>query len=498
VCTTPSQPLAGVRVVEAASFVAAPSAGMALCQLGAEVIRVDPPGGGSDYHRWPLSPAGESLFWAGLNKGKRSVTIDYRTSKGRELLIALAAAPGPGAGIFLDNMAGRNRPAYEELRTLRADIIHLHVQGRSDETPAVDYTVNAEVGIPGMTGPRDSRAPVNHVLPAWDLLSGMTAAMAILAAVFQRHHTGQGAQIEVALADIALAAVGTMGWLAEAEMTGRARPKHGNHVFGSFGVDFGTSDGRRVMVVALTGNQWRALRDVTETGTVFAALEQVLGADLDQEGDRYRLRETIAALLRPWFAQRDFETVTQLLSRARVLWGPYLDMTEVAGRARRDGASVAAEIHQPGIGPMLATGRPTRWDQVLAPPAPAPQLGDDSDEVLSQVLGFSSLEIGRLRDAGVVGPSGNNSERGFLGCSGFSPGRKPSGRKWVVRRYGMWIRRDLNDRRQIRNLKEARDESDVPLRGPGRPGDRRQLRHRPGHRSGLCAGGRQRGARRRQ
>jgi 2-methylfumaryl-CoA isomerase len=106
-------------------------------------------------------------------------------------------------------------------------------------------------------------------------------------------------------------------------------------MFGSFGVDFETSDGRRVMVVALTEQQWQALRAVTETAAVFAALEEVLDADLDLEADRYRLRETIAAVLRPWFAQRTFEAVSERLTRARVLWGPYM---ACEGRPRRQGA----------------------------------------------------------------------------------------------------------------------------------------------------------------
>ncbi|UUU19724.1 CoA transferase [Streptomyces sp. DSM 40750] len=405
------QPLDGLRIVEGASFVAGPSAGLALAQLGADVIRVDPPGGGSDFLRWPLSSTGDSLFWAGLNKGKRSVTIDHRTEQGRELLLALVAAPGSGAGIFLDNMVGRHRLTYDELRARREDVIHVHLQGRSDGSPAVDYTINAEVGVPQMTGPQGGEQPVNHVLPAWDLLSGMVVASGILAAVLHREREGQGAQLELALADVALAGVGNMGWLAEAEMRGGPRVRQGNHMYGSFGVDFETSDGRRLMVVALTEGQWCALRDVTETGAVFAALERALGADLSQEGDRYRLRETIAAVLRPWFAQRDFGTVRELLERAKVLWSPYLDMAEAARAARADETSVAAEMDQPGIGPLLATGRPLRWAGTGAPPVPAPRLGEHTEDVLSDLLGLSTEEIGRLQDAGVVRVSCDDGQR---------------------------------------------------------------------------------------
>lgn len=399
-------PLEGLRIVEAGSFVAVPSGGMTLAQLGAEVIRVDPPVGNSDFRRWPLAPNGKSLFWAGLNKGKRSVTIDHRRDEGRELLVALATAPGSGSGIFVDNMAGRGRLRYAELQARRADVIHVHFQGRSNGAPAVDYTVNAEIGLPDMTGPTDG-APVNHVLPAWDLVAGMTATTSLLAAVVNRDRTGRGAQVDLALADVALAAVGGMGWLAEAEIAGRARSRHGNHMFGAFGVDFETADGHRVMVVALTGGQWRALREATTTGAVFAAIEEALSVDLEADGDRYRLRETIAAVLRPWFGRRDLDTVGSALDRGRVLWSTYKDMATVAAEVRDTPAGIAADMDQPGLGMVLATGSPVRWDGVMAAPVPAPRLGGDTDAVLAELLGLSDAELGRLRRSGVTGPGGS-------------------------------------------------------------------------------------------
>lgn len=396
-------PLAGVRVVEAASFVAGPFAGLTLSQMGADVIRVDPPGGGSDAGRWPLSGSGASLFWANLNRGKRSITIDHRRPEGRELLIALATQPGPSSGIFIDNMVGAKRLTYEELSARRDDVIHVHVEGRRGGQPAVDYSINAEVGVPLMTGPSDTAIPTNHVLPAWDLVTGMLAANSVSAALLRRDRTGAGACVDIALADVALAGVAGMGWLAEAKEEGRARDRVGNHMFGSFGVDFETSDHRRVMVVALTEGQWKALRRVTGTEVVFEALETTLDADLDTEGDRFRLRETIASILRPWFAARDFATVRNLLDDAKVLWSPFLDMHEVVDLELRKEESIVTEIQQPGVGPMLSTAGPWRWDGEHATSVPAPRLSADTDDVLSECLGLTALETGRLRDSAIIG-----------------------------------------------------------------------------------------------
>src|ERR1700748_454750 len=97
------RPVSGVRIVEISSFVAVPLAGMTLHQLGAEVVRVDPVGGAADYNRWPVTPDGASIYWAGLNKGKRSVAADIRSAEGQDLVQRLIA----GSGVLITNVAGR-------------------------------------------------------------------------------------------------------------------------------------------------------------------------------------------------------------------------------------------------------------------------------------------------------------------------------------------------------------------------------------------------------
>jgi 2-methylfumaryl-CoA isomerase len=395
-------PLTGLRIIEVASFVAAPSAGMTLAQLGADVVRVDPLGGANDVHRWPLAPNGESLYWASLNKGKRSVEVDLRSPAGRELVVSLVTAGGPEGGILLDNAVGLPWLSNEALTARRSDLVHVHVQGHRDGRPAVDYTVNAEVGVPALTGAEGMHAPVNHVLPAWDLLTGATAAVGLLASVRERAMTGRGAHVQIALADVAVAGVANLGWLADADLSDRDRPRLGNHVYGSFGADFATADGQRVMVVALTEKQWQALCRVTNTEEVFRALEEALDADLKSESERYRLRETIAAVLRPWFADRALEQLAELLDAARVLWSPYRTTLEAAGRFSADEDPVVRHVDQPGIGPMLAAGSPLRWDTGTLSPAPAPRLGGDTAQVLSTVLGLTDAELGRLQHDGVI------------------------------------------------------------------------------------------------
>ena len=115
------QLLTGMRIVEGSAFVAAPLGGMTLAQLGADVIRFDPVGGGLDAHRWPVTARGRSLFWAGLNKGKRSIAIDIRSPRGRDLVAALVAAPGPDGGFLLTNFPAKGWLSYDALRAQRPD-----------------------------------------------------------------------------------------------------------------------------------------------------------------------------------------------------------------------------------------------------------------------------------------------------------------------------------------------------------------------------------------
>src|SRR5207302_1626105 len=176
--------LADLRIVELSAFVAAPLGGMTMAQFGAEVIRIDPIGGGIDFNRWPVTKDGESLYWAGMNKAKRSVALALDKPEGREVAQAIAAAPGPGAGIVLTNLPPLPGLDYAGLKSRRGDVILLRLIGNRDGSAAVDYTVNAASGFPMVTGPTSAGggAPVNNVLPAWDIAAGLYLATSLLAA----------------------------------------------------------------------------------------------------------------------------------------------------------------------------------------------------------------------------------------------------------------------------------------------------------------------------
>ena len=402
--------LKGLRVVEGSAFVAAPLGGMTLAQLGAEVIRFDPIGGGLDYRRWPLTRDGQhSLFWAGLNKGKRSIAVDFRKPRGQELLTQLICAPGENAGLFSTNFPAKGWLSYEKLQAHRQDLIMINLTGRRDGGSEVDYTVNPQIGLPLMTGPTHSPDVVNHVFPAWDFISGQMIAVGMLAAERHRRLSGEGQLVRLALKDVALAMLGNFGMLAEVMVNDTDRPRQGNYLYGAFGRDFETLDGKHLMVVGLTDMQWQCLTRATGLQEAIAALGTRLGLDLEDEGNRFRARQQIAALMEPWFHARTLAEAAVLLNAHRVTWGPYRSVREAL--ACDPDCSVDNPLftltEQPGIGSYLMPATPLEFGRSPRLPAmPAPALGEHTDQILLDILGLSAAEVGRLHDQGVVaGPA---------------------------------------------------------------------------------------------
>ncbi|MET0900637.1 MAG: CoA transferase [Mycobacterium sp.] len=392
-----TKPLAGVRVVEISSFVAVPLAGMTLAQLGAEVIRVDPVGGAADYKRWPLTDSGDSIYWAGLNKGKRSVAVDFRSPEGQQLVQRLVVE----AGILITNVAGRQWHSYEQLSAQRPDLIHLEVSGRADGGTAVDYTVNAGVGFPLVTGPATAEGPINHVLPAWDVTCGLYAALGITSALRHRDATGEGSRIRLPLEDVALATAGNLGFLSEPMLNGTQRQRLGNSIYGQYGANFTSADGASFMLVALTPRHIRDLAELTGTTKAVAALADALDADFADEGDRYRHREALSGLFAGWFREHSGEEVGAALAGTSILWERYRTFAEVAVDPRVTANPLFSLLQQPRIGEYLAPGLPLSIDGRRTAAVPAPALGDDTGAVLAE-LGVPPAEVQRLSDAGTV------------------------------------------------------------------------------------------------
>ncbi len=392
--------LAGLTVIEGAAFIAGPSCGLHLAQMGADVIRFDQIGGGPDSRRWPLSANGESLYWEGLNKAKRSIAIDLAQPAGRELAQRIATA---GDGLFVTNFPERGFLSYDRLKPLRRDLICLRVMGWADGTTAVDYTINAAVGVPMMTGPVDDVRPVNHVLPAWDLMAGTYGAFALLAARHARATDGEGREVRLALSDLAATTLGHLGAVAETLQDGD-RARSGNDLFGAFGRDFATRDGERLMIVAITARQWTGLIDALDVREPIAATESRLGVSFAQEeGARFAHRDVLNPIIAQAVGRRSIAECRAIFDASGVCWSRYQSLaTAIAEEPRLFSDNpLFTEIGHPS-GAYLTPGAPVRLDTPPGAPSLAPRIGQHTDQILADLLGLQTGEIARLHDEGVV------------------------------------------------------------------------------------------------
>ena len=394
--------LPGLAVVEVSSFVASPSAGLYLAQMGAEVIRVDQIGGGQDFRRWPATTNNDSLSWENLNRAKRSLALDFAKPEARELLAALVASTGN----LVTNLPAGGFLAHDKLAAKRPDLVTVRVMGWPDGAVALDYTVNAAVGYPALTGPLDDPAPVNHVMPAWDLLTGAYAAFALLAAVRRREATGEGGEVRLPLSDVAIGSVANLGRVAEVMYTGQDRERLGNAVFGTIGRDFVTRDGVRIMVVAINDRQWAGLVAALGLGDDVARLENLLGLVFAKDdGLRFTHREALFTLIAREVSARGHADLAAAFDASGVVHTRYQTMVEAARDPRlvtRNPMFAELTDNPSGFVYPAAGSFATLPASERLPPRPAPRNGEHTEQVLSERLGLSSGEISRLIDAGVV------------------------------------------------------------------------------------------------
>jgi 2-methylfumaryl-CoA isomerase len=278
--------------------------------------------------------------------------------------------------------------------------------GWADGTPAVDYTINAAIGVPMMTGHPDDLRPVNHVLPAWDLLAGAYAAFALLAAERDRKATGTGREVRIALSDLAAATLGHLGNVAEVALSGEDRARSGNNLFGAFGRDFGTSDGERVMIVAITPRQWTGLIKALGLADAVAALQAEVGVDFTKdEGARFTHRARVDALVESALARRSLAECGAVLDSTGCTWSIYRSLAQSLAREPRlfgsnpifSGVAHASGASYPTPGSAARIPSDER-----RPAASSPRIGEHSDELLATLLGMDESEIGKLHDQGLV------------------------------------------------------------------------------------------------
>jgi 2-methylfumaryl-CoA isomerase len=201
-----------------------------------------------------------------------------------------------------------------------------------------------------------------------------------------------------------MATAGNLGYLAEAQLT-TPRERAGNYVYGTFGRDFETADGERLMIVTLTVRHWRDLLGATGMTDAASALATALGADFDEEDDRYRHRAVLGGLFAGWFERHTLAEAEAALRPTRVLWSTYRGFTDLAADGARllRANPLLSELDQPGVGKHLAPGSPLVMDGRQSQPKASPRVGQHTEEILRADLGLSAAQLRELSDLGVIG-----------------------------------------------------------------------------------------------
>jgi glutaryl-CoA transferase len=398
-------PLTGVRIIDLSRVLAGPWATQSLADLGAEVIKIERPGTGDDTRSFaPFvsegASAGESIYFLSTNRGKKSVTIDLAQREGQELVRRLA----DWADVLVENYKVGNlakfKLDYESLSARNPRLIYCSITGFGQTGPnssraGYDLVIQAMGGLMSITGEAE-KEPMKSGVAIADILTGLYATQAILAALYERATSGRGQYIDLALLDVQIATLANLG--AEYLMTGAVPKRHGN-AHGSIVPyqAFATSDGRIIVAVA-NDAQFARLAQIVGMPELAADVRYAANADrvrnrvplLEKLSERFRARASAA-----WIAELDREGIPA---------GPINDLDGVFSDPQVSARDLLVDFSQQSGGRSARLVKsPVRLSRTAAEhKVPPPRLGEHTDEILANVLKMQPDEILRLRTKRIV------------------------------------------------------------------------------------------------
>ncbi len=394
-------PLAGVRVLDLSRVLAGPWCAMVLGDFGAEVIKVEHPGRGDDTRDWGLRVgATETAYFNSVNRNKRSVGLELQTAEGQQIARDLARRSDVVIQNFKFGGAEKLGIGYERLREDHPGLVYCSISGY-DRTgpeaarPGYDLVVQGEAGLMALNGEAD-QPPLKFGVAAVDLFTGMYAAQAVLAALYERQRTGRGRHIEMALFDCGLMITSYYG--LEALLMGQDPPRYGNAhpSIVPYGV-FDAADGPIVITVGNNRQFQRFCRDVIERPEL--ADDTRFRTNIDRSANRHALLPEIRREL----GRRPRKHLLERLVAGDIPCGEVLGLHEaLTSRRAQDAGLVTTQAH-PEAGTAHVLAPPYRFDGERLPVRYAPpQLGRDTRQVLQSLLGLTDEDLAALRTRGVV------------------------------------------------------------------------------------------------
>jgi len=396
-----SLPLAGVRVLDLSRVLAGPMCAMALGDLGADVIKIEHPTRGDDTRDWGLRVGSRNTaYFNSANRNKQSVGIDLQKPDGQRLVRELVKKSDVLIQNFKFGGISKMGLGYEDLKTDHPGLVYCSITGyRSDgpeaARPGYDLVVQGEAGLMALNG-EEGQGPLKFGVAAVDMFTGMYAAQAILAALFDRERTGQGRHVEMALYDCGLMITAYYGM--EALLMGEDPPKYGN-AHPSI-VPYGVFDAADGPVVITVGNNAQYQRFCTE---VIARPDLAADERFATNTTRSANRGVLLPALRAELARHPRGQLLGSMTAAGIPCGEVLGLLEALQSKRSAEAGLLADLPNPETGRVQVLAPPYRIDGQRLPVRSAPPLlAQDTDHVLGGLLGLGPQEIAALRSGGVL------------------------------------------------------------------------------------------------
>lgn len=392
-------PLSGVRVIDLTRVLAGPFATQNLGDLGAEILKIEPPGTGDETRRFPPFIGGESHYFLGVNRNKKSLVVDLQQERGKEILRRLAAKTDILVENYRPGVMDRLGLGYDKLSALNPRLIYCAISGFGlsgplRDKPSFDIVTQAMTGALSVNGERGRRG-VKLGIPLGDMVGGVFGPIAILAALHERHATGKGRLIDISLYD---GLIGMLGYFAQlAFITGEDPPpmgsSHPNIVpYGSFP----TADGA-IIIAVLSESFWGKLCEALERADL--AADPRYDTPAKRREHRDAVDEAIASVTRT----RTTAEWQQRLTEADVPNAPVYGVTEALSHPHALAREMVVEAEHATLGPTRVTGRPIKFPGARQPPVTAPPtFGQHTAEVLRNLLGYGDDEIAALRRDGVI------------------------------------------------------------------------------------------------
>lgn len=392
-------PLKDIRVLDLTRVLAGPSAALALADMGAEVIKVEPPGSGDETRTFPPFRDGESHYYLSINRGKKSIVVDLKTEAGVALMKDLAA----NCDILIENyrpgVMDRFGLGYEALAEINPGLIYCSISGFGmtgplRDRPSFDIVLQALSGALSVNG-EPGGLPTKLGIPLGDLVGGINGPIAILSALHERHITGRGRLIDVSLLD---GMIGLLGYLAQlAFFTGEDPQPQGSqhHNLVPYGV-FPAADGA-IIVACLTNNFWE--RICKALGKPDATNDPRFDA-IQKRRDN---REAVNALVSEFTSSKSVQELVDLFTEYQVPHAPILGIQEALSQPQAVAREMVVETEHQVLGKIPIVSRSIKFPGSEQPvPSAPPVLGQHTYEILKDVLGLSDDRIEQLRKENVV------------------------------------------------------------------------------------------------